>query len=382
MKIIIAPDSYKGSLSAIEVCDIIEKAILKILPSSEIVKTPISDGGEGLVNALLNINGGKKIRHQVRDPLFRLITAEYGILDGKIAVIEMAAASGLPLLKNEERNPLLTTTIGTGELILDAINNQGCDKIILGIGGSATNDGGMGAATALGVKFYDHNHNELIPCGESLEKIITIDSSMVDPAFFNKEFIIACDVDNPLCGTRGATKVFGPQKGASKEMVIALDNGLNHFGRLLENKSAKNLIDVPGMGAAGGMALPFVAFFETQLKSGLEIVLDRLDFDTLIQGATLIITGEGKTDAQSTMGKVISGVGKRGKEQKIPVIVISGALDEGYEALYDQGITAAFATCKNSKSLKWHMDHAKEGLETTVINLFRSMVAINGKVNP
>jgi len=382
MKIIIAPDSYKGSLSAIEVCNIIENAIHKILPAADIIKVPISDGGEGMVNALLTNGSGKKITVQVQDPLFRKITAEYGILDQGTAVIEMAAASGLPLLTEQERNPLLTSTIGTGELILDAVKNRGCHKIILGLGGSATNDGGMGAAAALGVKFYDCDHNELLPCGENLKKIEIIDTASVDPQVLDKEFIIACDVDNPLCGDRGAAKVYGPQKGATAEMVMALDRGLRHLGRLMENKSGKDLIDQTGIGAAGGMALPLVALFDAQLKSGLEIVLDRLNFDELIQDADLIITGEGKTDAQSVMGKVISGVGKRAHKQKIPVIVISGALEEGYESLYDQGIIAVFATYNNSKSLEWHMEHAREGLETTVMNLFRSMKAVHGKIEP
>lgn len=380
MKIIISPDSFKGSLTAIEVCDIIERAILKILPVSEMIKMPISDGGEGLVNTLLNVKGGRKVRISVKDPLFREIKADYGILDGRIAVIEMAAASGLPLLKNEERNPLLTTTYGTGELILDSVKNQGCDAVILGIGGSATNDGGMGVANALGIKFYDENHKELMSCGESLGKVYEIDTSNVDPLLAQTKITIACDVDNPLCGNRGSTRVYGPQKGATVEMLTILDEGLNHLGRLLENKSGKDLVDLQGIGAAGGMALPFVALFNAQLKSGLEIVFDILDFDGIIQGADLIITGEGKTDVQSTMGKVISGIGKRAKKQGIPVIVVSGALEEGYEALYNQGITAVFATYSNARSLEWHMDHAEEVLDTTITNLFRSMVAVNKKL--
>ena len=381
MKIIIAPDSFKGSLSAAEVCDIMEKAILIVLPLTKIIKIPISDGGEGLVNTLLNLEGGRKIIVPVKDPLFRKTNAAYGILNGKTAVIEMAAASGLTLLTNEERNPMLTTTFGTGELIIDAIKNQGCDTVILGIGGSATNDGGMGVATALGVKFYDKNHDVLSPCGQSLENIVCIDAAHIDPIIFQKDIVIACDVDNPLFGIQGASQVYGPQKGASEEMTISLDKGLKHLGILLEKVSGKELIDLPGLGAAGGMALPLVALFDAQLKSGLEIVLDRINFNELIQGADLIITGEGKTDKQSIRGKVISGVGKRGEDQKIPVIVISGALEKGYEVLFDQGITAAFATYNNSKNLEWHIDHAKEELEATVINLFRSLAALDGKTN-
>lgn len=379
MKIVIAPDSFKGSLSAIEVCDIIGNAIIKIIPTAEIIKMPVSDGGEGLVNALVR-DRGEMISLVVTDPLFRKITAEYGILDGQTAVIEMAAAAGLPLLASEERNPLNTTTYGVGEMITDAVIQHGCKKIILGLGGSATNDGGLGVASALGIRFLDKNKNILSPCGENLSQVEFIDLSQVDPRFHEIDMTIACDVENSLCGKLGAASVYGPQKGATAEMVSILDSGLNHFGKLLENKSGKDLLALKGIGAAGGMALPLVALFNAHLKSGLNIVLDELKFDALIEGADLIITGEGKTDAQSVMGKVISGVGNRGKRQQVPVIVISGALGDGYKAIYDCGVSAAFAIFSNDNGLEWHMKHAAQLMDDCAGSLFRFLSVVSRKI--
>ncbi len=375
MKIVIAPDSFKGSLSAPEICDIVEGAILKIMPTAEIIKIPISDGGEGLVEVLVRYQSGELIKIKTKDPLSREITAAYGILDGGVAVIEMSAASGLPLLAAGERNPLKTSTYGTGEMIVDAIN-RGCRKIILGLGGSATNDGGLGVANALGIRFYDQNRELLAPCGENLSRVMDIDTSQLEPLLQGVEIIIACDVENVLCGVQGAAAIYGPQKGADSEMVALLDQGLQDFGQLLEKKATMNLVELKGIGAAGGMALPLVALFKAQLKSGLDIVLDEIGFDSAISGADMIITGEGKTDAQSVMGKVISGVGKRGKNQNIPVVVVSGALDEGYEAIYNCGVVAAFAIFSNDRGLEWHMQNARQLLEKIIYNLFRFLSII------
>lgn len=380
MKIVIAPDSFKESLSANVVCDVIEGAILKIIPTAEIIKLPVSDGGEGLVDTLIRNRGGEIVRQVVKDPLFREIVAEYGILNKHIAVIEMASACGLPLLAPKERNPLFTTTYGAGQLIYDAVIKRGCKKIILGLGGSATNDGGVGVASALGVRFLDQNEELLLPCGENLSQVVSYDISQVDQRFQEVEIMIACDVENPLCGQLGAAFVYGPQKGATAETVSLLDDGLNHFGKLLENKTGKNLMNLKGIGAAGGMALPLVALFNAQLKSGLNIVLDEFKFETVITGADLIITGEGKTDAQSIMGKVVSGVGNRGKNQNVPVIVISGALGEGYEAIYDCGISAAFALFSNNNGLEWHMTNAVQLLENSICDLFR-FLSVMGKLS-
>jgi glycerate kinase len=375
MRIVIAPDSYKGSLSASEVCDIVEGAILKIMPTAEIVKIPLSDGGEGLVEVLVRHQAGEMVRIRTKDPLFREITAAYGILNGGVAVIEMSAASGLPLLAPDEHNPLKTSTYGTGEMIADAIN-RGCRKIILGLGGSATNDGGLGVANALGVRFYDQNMELLAPVGENLSRVTTIDTSLMEPLLQEVEIIIACDVENVLCGIQGAAAIYGPQKGANSEMVAFLDQGLKTFGRLLEKETAKNLVALKGIGAGGGMALPLVALLKAQLKSGLDIVLDQIEFDSVISRADMIITGEGKTDAQSVMGKVISGVGKRGKKQNIPVVVISGSLDDGYEVIYNCGVVAAFAIFSNDRGLAWHMQNAPQLLEKSICNLFRFLAII------
>lgn len=379
MRIVIAPDSFKGSLSATDVCDIVEGAILQIMPTAEIVKMPISDGGEGLVEALVRQQSGEIVKIKTKDPLFREITAAYGILNGEIAVIEMSAASGLPLLAANERNPLKTSTYGTGAMIADAIN-RGCRKIILGLGGSATNDGGLGVANALGVRFYDQDMALLAPVGENLSRVMTIDTSQVDPLLQEVEIIIACDVENVLCGVHGAAAIYGPQKGADSQSVAFLDQGLQAFGQLLEKKTAMRLVELTGIGAAGGMALPLVALFKAQLKSGLDIVLDEIGFYSAISNADMIITGEGKTDAQSVMGKVISGVGKRGKKQNIPVVVISGALDDGYEAIYNCGVVAAFAIFSNDRGLAWHMENAPLLLEKTISNLFRFLSIKNMNV--
>ncbi|MBC3888344.1 glycerate kinase [Acetobacterium paludosum] len=376
MRIVIAPDSFKGSLSAAEVCNIAESAILKIMPTTEIIKIPISDGGEGLVDVLVKHRSGEIVKIKAKDPLFREIMVEYGILNGEIAVIEMATASGLPLIKPEEHNPLITSTYGTGEMIVDAVINRGCRKIILGIGGSATIDGGLGVASAMGIRFYDRDKQLLTPSGENLSQVMTIDTRQVDARFQGVEITIACDVENILCGHLGSAAVYGPQKGADEKMVAFLDQGLHVFGQLLEQQSGKKLMDLKGIGAAGGMALPLVAFFNAELKSGLDIVLDETGFETAIKDADMIITGEGKTDSQSMMGKVISGVGKRGKKQHIPVIVISGALEEGYEKTYDCGVTAAFAMFKNDRGLEWHMENAPQLLDEIISNLFRFLLNI------
>ncbi len=377
MKIVIAPDSFKGSLSATEVCDIIEGAILKKMPTTKIVKIPVSDGGEGLVNTLVKHHSdGEMIKISVKDPLFRTITAEYGIINKKVAVIEMAAASGLTLLTPDELNPLLTTTYGTGEMIFDAVVNRGCEKIILGLGGSATNDGGLGLASALGIHFLDQNEQLLIPNGENLKQVASIDTSQINSALLEVEIIMACDVENVLCGKNGAAAIYGPQKGANDRTVDLLDQGLYYFGQLLEKQTGMDLINLKGIGAAGGTALPLVALLKAKLNSGLEIVLDEIQFDAHIDGADLIITGEGKTDKQSVMGKVISGIGNRGKNQNIPVIVISGALDTGYESIYDHGIIAAFSIFSNNNGLIWHMENAAQLLEDVIHNLFCFLAAI------
>lgn len=374
MKIVIAPDSFKGTLSADQVCGIIEKSIYACLPEAVVIKQPISDGGEGLVDSLLSAVGGERIVKTVKGPLFQPVAAEYGIISDqdnkKTAVIEMAAASGLPLVDKNELNPLETTTYGTGELIVDAIES-GCSEIILGLGGSATVDGGIGAGAALGIRYLDANEKEVSLSGKGLENIARIDTSNLNDKLKDVKITIACDVNNPLCGSVGSAAVYGPQKGADDAMVNRLDRGLFHLAEKIEEVTGEQLGDMPGMGAAGGLALPFVAFFGAQMKSGLDTVLDALAFDALISGADLIVTGEGRTDEQSAMGKVLDGVSGRAKAQNIPVVAISGALGEHYEALYERGLTAAFATWKSGRELNWQLEHAEENLKRVSMDVFQ-----------
>lgn len=341
-KIVIAVDSFKGTMSSIEVCSIIEAGFKKILPDVSTEKVPIADGGEGTVDTFLTALGGERIRVRVKDPLFREIDSFYGILpDGKTAVIEMAAASGLPLVE-EERNPRLTSTHGTGELILDAMNH-GCNKLIIGIGGSATTDGGIGMAAALGVKFLDQEGNPISLNGEGLEKLSRIDISEKDQRIDHCQVLVACDVDNPLYGEKGAAYVFAPQKGADQEMVEYLDQNLKNYAAVLQKDLGLRVQEIPGSGAAGGLGAGLVSFTPAQLKPGIDIVLDSVNFNDIIADADLIITGEGKIDGQSLRGKVPVGIADRAKTNGVPVIAIVGDVGDQIEEVYKRGIKAIFS---------------------------------------
>ena len=351
MKIVIASDSFKGSLSSIEVAESVEKGILDVLPSCNVVKVAVADGGEGTKEALCQTLGGKTVEIPVEDPIGRTINASYVILeDGITAVLEMSAASGLTLLMPSERNPMRTSTYGTGQLIADALG-RGCRRFLTGIGGSATNDGGMGMLKALGYRFLDADGNELSGIGASLSKVCRIDDSRVLQAVRESEFIVACDVDSPLYGPDGAAYVFAPQKGADPEMVRALDDGLRHFAEVTamymnssENGSSANLdkkdgcllfngnviqdmSSMPGAGAAGGLGYAFVTFLGARLKRGVDMVLDAIGFDKMIEGADLVITGEGRIDAQTLTGKTPYGVLQRASRQGIPVMALAGLVD-------------------------------------------------------
>ena len=360
MKIVIASDSFKGSLSSIEVAESVEKGILDVLPSCNVVKVAVADGGEGTKEALCQTLGGKTVEIPVEDPIGRTINASYVILeDGITAVLEMSSASGLTLLTPSERNPMRTSTYGTGQLIADALG-RGCRRFLTGIGGSATNDGGMGMLEALGYRFLDDDGNELSGIGASLSKVCRIDDSRVLQAVRESEFIVACDVDSPLYGPDGAAYVFAPQKGADPEMVRALDDGLRHFAEVSSiyvnsfgNRLPDNLDDgeylhvngnviqvmssMPGAGAAGGLGYAFVTYLGARLKRGVDMVLDAVGFDSIIEGAYLVITGEGRIDAQTLTGKTPYGVLQRASRQNIPVIALAGsvALDDssGFTAI-------------------------------------------------
>ena len=354
MKIVIASDSFKGSLASIEVAQSIEMGIFDVFPSCDVVKVAVADGGEGTMDALCQSLGGKVVRIPVEDPIGRTINASYVILeDGNTAVLDMSSASGLTLLTPSERNPMLTSTYGTGQLIDDAIG-RGCRRFLVGIGGSATNDAGMGMLTALGYRFLDAEGNELPGAGASLSKVCGIDCSGVSQAVRDSEFIVACDVDSPLYGPDGAAYVFAPQKGADPDMVKALDDGLRHYADVVasytgkipmhggpsctgETSIMKDAASMPGAGAAGGLGYAFVAFFGARLQRGVDMVLDAVGFDSIIEGADLVITGEGRIDAQTLTGKTPYGVLQRASRQNIPVIALAGsvALDDssGFTAI-------------------------------------------------
>jgi glycerate kinase len=369
MKIIFAPDSFKESMTSFEVAESLEKGFKQVLPDADYVKLPVADGGEGTVQALVDATGGTLVSKTVTGPLGTPVSATYGLLgDQKTAVIEMAEASGLHLVPEAKRNPLITTTRGTGELIHDAIE-QGITKLVIGIGGSATNDGGSGMAKALGVKFLDKEGKEICDGGGALGELASIDASGLHPALQNVTIEVACDVDNPLTGSRGASAVFGPQKGATPDVVRQLDQNLKHLAHFMREDLGIEVESVSGAGAAGGLGAGLYGFLGAQLKSGIDIILDTLEFSKQIEGANLIITGEGKIDHQTVHGKTPIGVAKRAKLQQIPVIAIAGSLGEGYELVYNEGIDAVFSIVPGIMSLPEALANGKGSTEKCARNI-------------
>lgn len=374
MKIIIAPDSFKGSLASHQVCAAIEKGIKKADPSIDIISIPMADGGEGTVDALMDSLGGYKVVVEVKDPLFRKIKAQYGLTDeGKTAVIEMASASGLALLSNSERNPMKTTTYGTGELIRDALE-RGCRSFIIGIGGSATNDGGVGMAAALGARFYDRDGNAIELTGGGLLKLDSIDLSEMDPRVGESRFRVFCDVDNPLYGPQGAAYVYGKQKGADAAMTEKLDMGLRRLSEIIQRDLNKNVAHIPGAGAAGGLGAGLMAFLDAKLEKGIDLLMETIGFEERIKGADLIITGEGRMDHQTKYGKTISGIIKAAQKQGIPVVGICGSIGEGVEELYSEGLNSVFSIINRPMSLQESMDKTSELLASTAENVIRLFV--------
>lgn len=338
MHIIIAPDSFKGSVSALGAATAIEKGFLKVFPDAAIWKVPIADGGEGTVEALVAATGGQVLAEEVMGPLGETVKAGWGILgDGETAVIEMAAASGLPLVPPEKRDPRVTTTYGTGQLIKAALD-KGMKKLIIGIGGSATNDGGSGMLSALGMRFLDGQGRELPGGGSALAHLAAIDASGMDRRLAETKILAACDVDNPLCGPRGASAVFGPQKGATPEIVQELDQALGHYAGLARTISGKDVAEYPGAGAAGGLGAGLLFFTNALLRPGVEIVLDSVGFRSMLKQADLVITGEGSTDFQTAYGKAPVGVAKAAKQFGVPVICLSGGLGSGAQTVLKHGI--------------------------------------------
>ena len=359
-KIIIASDSFKGCLSSLEIARAAEAGIRKVLPGCEVVGIPVADGGEGTTEALVTAMNGRFVACEVHDPLMDFILTEYGILgDGLTAVIEMASASGLALVPPEKRNPLLTTTYGTGELIKDALQ-RGCRRFLIGIGGSATNDAGTGMLQALGFRFFDRVGNELGKGGRILAQIEYIDSENAIPALQESVFTIACDVNNPFSGENGAAFVYARQKGADEVMIRQLDKGLTHFANVIHTSLGKNMDPIPGAGAAGGLGGGFLAFLPATLKPGIQMVLEALDFDSRIQNADLIITGEGKLDRQTGMGKTPAGILEAGKRQHIPVVAIGGVVEDT-DALMQQGFLAVMSIQPGPVSPAQAMDKSFAG---------------------
>lgn len=358
MKIVIASDSFKGSLSSTEVADSLETGIRRIYPGAEILKLPVADGGEGTVDTLVTGLGGRLITAEVVGPSGNLITSSFGVLPGGEAIIEMAAASGLTLVKDGKLDPMNTTTFGTGQLILKALR-MGCRRIYIGIGGSATNDGGVGMAQALGVSFKDLSGNEIVFGGGALKYLETIDISGRTELLDGAEVIIMSDVTNPLCGVKGASRVYGPQKGADPEMVEMLDSNLLRYGEKIKETLGLDIIDMPGSGAAGGLGAGLVAFCNGRLERGIEMILNLLQFESKLEGADLVITGEGRIDSQSAYGKVPSGVASRAMTQGVPVIAIAGGLGEGYEKLYETGVKLILPVIDRPMTLEEAMKDAR-----------------------
>ncbi|KTC21922.1 glycerate kinase [Pseudomonas marginalis ICMP 11289] len=352
MKIVIAPDSFKDSLSAQAVADAIASGLAEVWPDAELVKCPMADGGEGTVEAVLDACEGQWMSAQVSGPLGDSVSAQWGWLaQSRTAIIEMAMASGLQLLTRAQRDACLTSTEGTGQLISAALD-AGAQRVILAIGGSATNDGGSGMLSALGARFLDRNDQPLPRGGRALADLARIDLSDLDPRLANVRVEIAADVDNPLCGPTGASHIFGPQKGASPDQVLALDAALAHFADHSALTLGRDLRDSPGSGAAGGMGFAAKAYLNASFRAGIEVVADLTGLEQALVGADLVITGEGRFDAQTLRGKTPLGVARVAQRQRVPVIVLAGTLGEGYEQLYQHGISAAFALTSGPMDLE------------------------------
>jgi len=363
MNVLIAPDSFKDSLSALQVALCLKKGMEKILPDAEYVLVPMADGGEGTVEAMLTSVKGRIVKTSVHDPLMRRIDSFFGVTEeGNVAIIEMAAASGLELLRENERDPWITTSFGTGELIKAALNNH-CTNIILGIGGSATNDAGAGMAMALGAKLNDDRNRPVSLGAGELNRIKTIDITEMDYRLLSTKVLVACDVTNPLTGSNGASKIYGPQKGADAAMVDKLDENLSLFAKRMKEQLGRDVEAMPGAGAAGGMGAGLMAFLGAKLLRGFDIVADITGLEQKIVLADVIITGEGKVDGQSQFGKTTAGVAQLAKKHKKPVILVAGTIGNGAELLYAHGIDAMFSIIDKPMTLDEALKTAPQLLE-------------------
>lgn len=373
-KILLVPDSFKGTLSSRQVCQVMAGQLRRFFPQAQVKSIPVADGGEGSVEAFLAAAGGERRTRTVTGPFGEPVEAFYGILgDGRTAVIEMAACAGLPLAEGR-LNPERATTYGVGELLL-AAKEAGCSKAILGLGGSCTNDGGVGAAAALGAKFTRADGAAFVPTGGTLGEIAALDVSPVAQALQGMELTAMCDIDNPLYGEAGAAAVFAPQKGADAAMVARLDAGLRHLGQVSARCLGRDFSHLPGAGAAGGLGFGMAAFCGAQLRMGIDAVLDAVGFDSLLPGTDVVFTGEGKIDSQSARGKVVSGVAARCRKAGVPVVAVVGQIGQGFEEMYQQGLTAVFSINRAAQPFAESRFHAGENLALTMENIARLLAA-------
>ncbi len=369
MRVVIAPDSYKECATAARVANAIAAGVKRACPSAEITCVPMADGGEGTVEALVSATKGILHTTRVTGPMGEPVDAVWGMLgDGHTAVIEMATASGLALVPREKRDPRVASTRGTGELMRAALD-RGVTGMILGIGSSATNDGGAGMAQALGYSLLDEHGKELPPGGAALARLANVDASKIHPRLAHCEVLVACDVTNPLCGQNGASRVYGPQKGATPEMVEELDAALRHYATILEAELKPGVSVIPGSGAAGGMGAGLMAFAGGRLQSGVELVADAAQLDVAISNADLVITGEGRIDGQTVNGKTPVGVARVARRFRVPVVAIAGSLGAGYQGVYEYGIHAVFSICDSPMQL----DDAIARVEELLINAGESI---------
>ena len=370
MRLIFASDSFKGTLSSEKTVELLTKAAHEVFGPCETYGVPVADGGEGTTDAVTMAVKGERVYAEVHGPLMEKTRAYYGRLGVNEAVLEMAQASGLPMVPEDKRNPLNTTTYGTGELVLAAVN-AGYTDISIAIGGSATNDGGMGFASALGIRFFDAEGNVLEGKGSELEKVAHIDMSGVPERVRKVHFTVMCDVTNPLCGKDGATYTFGKQKGGTPEILDRLEKGMCNYRDVIIREFGINPDDTPGTGAAGGLGAALKIFFNAEMKSGIETVLDLIDFDSLLVGADLVVTGEGRTDWQSCFGKVMQGVGDRAQKHNVPAVALCGGLGKGYEGIYEHGIDSIMTTVDGPMELAEALERAEELYYKGAVRLFR-----------
>ncbi len=371
MKFVLIPDSFKGTLSSVQICKITAAKIREHFPDSKILEIPVADGGEGSVDAFLLAVGGEKIKVKVKNPYFEDMDSYFGLIDGgKTAVVEMASCAGLPLVENR-KDPRLTTTYGVGQLMLAAAE-RGVKKIVVGLGGSATNDGGCGAAAAAGAKFYNKEGREFIPTGGTVIDIESIDLEGINKVFKDIEIITMCDIDNPMYGTFGASYVFAPQKGADEKCVEELDKGIENLSRVIAETTGKDISQIPGTGAAGAMGAGMVAFFNAKLQMGIQTVLDTVRFDEKIADADYIFTGEGKLDAQSLRGKVVMGIAQRAQQQEKKVIAVVGGVDDkNIKEVYRMGVTAVFPINRLPQDFSVSRQYSADNLGYTMDNILR-----------